>query len=126
MASTEERAWQVDDGGGVSLRGARCRACGTTLFPPQDYGCTRCGAHGDDLAPVNIPARGALTSFATVHVHRSHPVPFTLGEVVLDTGPVVRAELDPALVPVVGLRVAARALGEADSERLQFGAEEGG
>jgi hypothetical protein len=47
-----------------------------------------------------------LTAVATVHVHPKLPVPFTLGRVVLDAGPVIEAWLGGSLAtPPLGSRV---------------------
>jgi uncharacterized OB-fold protein len=39
--------------------------------------------------PIEIAAAGVLTAFATVHVHPKLPVPFVLGRVAFDDGPVL-------------------------------------
>lgn len=83
-------------GGGVSLSGGRCSACGVTFFPMQARGCERCGAHGDALRPADLGDRGKLISAAKVHVHsgKGRTAPFTVGVVELDSGPRVRTLLD--------------------------------
>lgn len=72
-----------------ALKGRRCKACGYVFFPPQDYGCEKCGAEGEQLAPMSLPGRGILHSIATVHRHRDErvQVPFTVGVIILDNGP---------------------------------------
>lgn len=77
------------------LKGARCRACGYVFFPPQSYGCESCGALPTELEPLNLRGRGALQSFATVHVHHGKgiEVPFTIGVIALDDGPIIRSVL---------------------------------
>jgi len=77
------------------LNGRRCRACGYVFFPPQSYGCEYCGAPGDQLEPKALRGAGALASFATVHLHQGKDMeaPFTVGVIVLDDGPAVRAIL---------------------------------
>jgi len=77
------------------LNGRRCRACGYVFFPPQSYGCEYCGAPGDQLEPKVLRGAGALASFATVHLHQGKDMeaPFTVGVIVLDDGPAVRAIL---------------------------------
>jgi hypothetical protein len=57
-----------------------------------------------------------------VQQHASHPVPFTLGDIELDAGPIVRAELSPSTAPCIGGRMVAVITGEGDSQRLQFAA----
>ncbi len=77
------------------LNGGRCRACGYVFFPPQFYGCDSCGAGPDQLEPVSMAARGTLSSFATVHLHQGSDIqaPFTVGVILLEAGPAVRAIL---------------------------------
>ena len=74
-----------------SLRGRRCEGCGAVLFPPQDYGCERCGGGPDKLRPVEIKGKGTLKSFATVYQHPSPSIktPFILGSIQFDEGPVI-------------------------------------
>lgn len=86
-----------------ALRGIRCR-CGHRAFPPQHLGCEVCGAHGEALADVLLDGRGRLLTSATVHRHAAPhpPAPFTIVEVALDDGPVVRGLLSahaPAHLP---------------------------
>lgn len=78
-----------------SLNGGRCRKCGYVFFPPQHYGCESCGAMPEELEQVALAGRGALHSFATVHLHQGKGIeaPFTVGLIVLDDGPAVRAIL---------------------------------
>jgi len=77
------------------LNGGRCRACGYVFFPPQSYGCEICGASGDELQPFALKGEGKLRSFATVHLHPGKGIeaPFTVGVILLDDGPAVRAIL---------------------------------
>ena len=76
-----------------SLQGRRCEGCGAVMFPPQDYGCDRCGRAPDQLKPVELKGAGTLTSFATVYQHPSPSVkvPFVIGNVQLKEGPIVEA-----------------------------------
>ena len=99
-----------------------CRdACpGADLFPPQEYGCIRCGAHGDRLRERDLPAVGTVLSFAEVHVHQSHPVPFTLAEIELDAGPIVRAALAPGSRPRIGQRARGLIVADEGDARLEF------
>ncbi|MCP3985513.1 MAG: hypothetical protein GY723_14075 [bacterium] len=78
-----------------SLLGQRCAACGRLAFPPNPYGCEGCGAEADELVTEEIPGDGELAAFATVHLHPGKDIetPFTVGTVVLDAGPTVRATL---------------------------------
>ena len=80
------------------LNGGRCKSCGYIFFPPQTYGCESCGAMTHQLAPVALAGTGTLHSFATVHLHQDRngkglQAPFTVGLIVLDDGPAVRAIL---------------------------------
>ncbi|HLI44055.1 MAG TPA: zinc ribbon domain-containing protein [Acidimicrobiales bacterium] len=92
------------------LRVTRCRACGRVAFPPMTIGCDACGAGEEELAPVTVRAAGVLHASATVHRHHGEQaVPFTIVEVRLDAGPIVRAMGAPGGGGVrVGDRVAAR------------------
>jgi uncharacterized protein len=78
-----------------TLNGRRCRACGYVFFPPQAYGCEYCGAPADQLEAKALRGAGSLASFATVHLHQGKEIeaPFTVGLIVLDDGPAVRAIL---------------------------------
>jgi uncharacterized OB-fold protein len=75
------------------LKGGRCRSCGYVFFPPHRYGCEVCGAPPDSLAPVALAGRGILRSFAVVHFHQGSHIqaPFTVGSIILDGGPAIRA-----------------------------------
>ena len=80
------------------LNGGRCKSCGYVFFPPQTYGCEFCGATPEQLEQVAIAGLGTLHSFATVHLHQDRSgkglqAPFTVGLIVLDDGPAVRAIL---------------------------------
>jgi uncharacterized OB-fold protein len=80
------------------LNGGRCEKCGYVFFPPQTYGCEFCGALSDQLQAVALAGSGKLHSFATVHLHHDRSgkglqAPFTVGLIVLDDGPAVRAIL---------------------------------
>jgi uncharacterized OB-fold protein len=80
------------------LNGGRCKKCGYVFFPPQNYGCEFCGAMTDQLEPIALAGLGTLHSFATVHLHQDRSgkglqAPFTVGLIVLDDGPALRAIL---------------------------------
>lgn len=91
--------------GAPTLRGGHCRACGYIFFPPQSYGCESCGAAPEQLEPMALEGKGALSSFATVHLHQGKGIetPFTVGVIVLEQGPAVRATL--AQPTDAGLRI---------------------
>lgn len=76
------------------LLGRAC-SCGHVFFPPQDFGCEKCGNTGMAIKPLRLEGTGHLLSWATVHMHaRDYPkAPFVVGKVALDGGPVIRALL---------------------------------
>ncbi len=93
------------------LTASTCRACGTVFFPPLAVGCEVCGAPEDQLAGTAIAAAGTLHSVATVHLHHGKDIeaPFTMAEVKLDDGPLIRATmLDVVEVDAIGRRVEAQ------------------
>jgi uncharacterized OB-fold protein len=78
-----------------TLNGGHCRACGYVFFPPQSYGCESCGAPSEQLEPKSLKGDGVLSSFATINLHQDQGIetPFTVGVIVLDDGPAIRAVL---------------------------------
>ncbi|ABB05794.1 hypothetical protein [Burkholderia lata] len=80
--------------GAPALRAVRAPG-GQISFPPQRYGCRVSGASGAELEDVLLTGRGRLRAFATVHIHPKPvpAVPFTIVEVALEDGPVVRGLL---------------------------------
>lgn len=120
MDNQRPQLWVVADSGVPRLRGVRCDGCGTTLFPPQGYGCTVCGTFGERLRACEFPAAGTIVSFAEVHRHHGHPVPFTIADISLDAGPVVRAKLVAGAVPRIGARAEGRVIDGEDGEALEF------
>jgi uncharacterized OB-fold protein len=79
----------------LPLRGVRCRLCGRTAFPAQDFGCEQCGAHGRDLEPAELSGRGTVLALVTVHEHPDPKVsaPATIAGIQLAEGPVLRARV---------------------------------
>ena len=77
------------------LFGQLCSGCGHVAFPPNPYGCEACGAQPEALEARELAGAGELAAFATVHLHPGKGIeaPFTIGVVVLDDGPAVRATL---------------------------------
>jgi uncharacterized protein len=78
-----------------ALIGGRCR-CGHLFFPMQRLGCEKCGAPGAELAETMLSGSGRLRAHSQVHLHaRPYPkAPFTVLEIALDDGPLIRALLD--------------------------------
>lgn len=98
-AATKPSAlYSVAPAGIPTLNGGRCRTCGYVFFPAQSYGCEICGAPGNQLEPFALKGEGVLRSFATVHLHQGKGIeaPFTVGVILLDDGPAVRAVLTQA------------------------------
>jgi uncharacterized protein len=83
------------------LNASRCATCGRVSFPPLSIGCDICGASEARLEAIHLPAVGEVHSFATVHVQHGQPIePFTVAEIALDGGPLIRAmvaQSSPAL-----------------------------
>lgn len=111
------------DGSEVLIDGSRCGACGLVAFPPERYGCERCGALTADHEPLGLAAAGTVTARATVHRHHqpTPATPFVVVEVALDAGPVLKALFAGATPPPFGARVAGTVAGD----RFVFAAEEG-
>lgn len=76
-----------------SLNGSRCSTCDTSFFPPLSIGCERCG--NPNLIPATLAARGKIHAAATVHLHAGKDIeaPFTVAEILLDDGPLIRGLL---------------------------------
>lgn len=92
------------------LNGTQCARCGRVYFPPIGVGCEICGAPGEDLLPAAVAATGSIYALAQVHLHHDAPeTPFTIAEVALDAGPLIRAMVHPESPPLsIGVRVTAR------------------
>ncbi len=91
-----------------ALLGTRCGACGGVFFPPLGIGCEICGS--PDLTAEALAASGSLHSVATVHLHQGRGIeaPFSIGEIQLDAGPLIRATLsEPHDVSEIGSRMSA-------------------
>ncbi|MFI6025929.1 Zn-ribbon domain-containing OB-fold protein [Amycolatopsis magusensis] len=73
-----------------TLTGTRCARCERVYFPPLAIGCEACGALEEQLRPCPVAARGRIHAFARVH----RETPFTIAEIQLDDGPLIRALLD--------------------------------
>jgi hypothetical protein len=83
-----------------ALLGGTCE-CGYVFFPPQSYGCERCGR--TSLVTRALSGTGKLLASARVHLHggKTRAAPFTIVSVMLDDGPIVRTLLagDDAVHP---------------------------
>jgi uncharacterized OB-fold protein len=107
--------------GRTFLKGVRCTACGAVAFPPQRHGCEHCGAMG--LEDFGLEPAGTVVASSVVHIH-AQPVPatpFTIAEVRLDGGPIVRARLAPVGGDPHGRRVHGMLRArESGSDALEF------
>lgn len=91
------------------LRGVQCAACGAVAFPPFGIGCEVCGA--EEMTPVALASAGVVHSVATVYLHGGKDIeaPFTIAEIQLDDGPLIRATLADVVEPhAIGARAEAR------------------
>ncbi len=91
-----------------ALLGSSCAQCSTNFFPPLAIGCERCGH--TELIPVTLAAAGKVHTTATVHLHMGKDIeaPFTVAEIALDDGPLIRALLTEVTdKDVIGVRTAA-------------------
>ncbi|MHA7602221.1 Zn-ribbon domain-containing OB-fold protein [Alicycliphilus sp. T452] len=68
-----------------------CEECGTYTYPPQAYGCRRCGAAL--LQPVAPPVPAILQNYVTLHTVLTPEldVPCVIGEVQLAPGVIEEA-----------------------------------
>jgi uncharacterized OB-fold protein len=113
-AASPPQGW-AETKDGVVLLGVECDACGAVRVPYQSYGCEVCGA--TSLRQVELAAVGRLRDAASVFRHPTRPVPFTLGEIELDGGPVVLGLLADSEEWCSG-RVVEAASTTADEQRL--------
>ena len=75
------------------LVGEECKKCGVRIFPPRDV-CPGCEAPAQ--APFEFSGRGEVYSFSTVYQAQAEfaeYVPYTVGLVKLEEGPLVSAQL---------------------------------
>jgi uncharacterized protein len=88
------------------LRGTQCTHCSRVYFPPMGIGCEICGADAEKLAPKSLACNGIVFAVAEVHLA---PAPFTVVEIVLDDGPLIRGIVHPdSVLPQIGDPVSAR------------------
>lgn len=92
------------------LNGTRCARCGRAYFPPIGVGCEICGAPAEDLLPTKVAGTGTIHAVAQVHLHHgAAETPFTVAEIALDAGPLIRAMVHPESPPLsIGIPVTAR------------------
>ncbi|OHV06392.1 Zn-ribbon domain-containing OB-fold protein [Mycobacterium talmoniae] len=89
------------------LFGVECSRCSRVYFPPIGIGCETCGAA--ELTVTALAAVGTVFAVATVHVHPGNPpAPFTIADVLLDAGPLIRALVHP---DAGGLEIGSRVVG---------------
>lgn len=111
------------------LRGQHCRLCGHVAFPPNPYGCENCGGSGDALEGRMLAGRGRLLAFVSVNraVRPNVAVPYTVGSIALEDGPVIRALMNADVAPLhVDSRVEAELIEttKGDAPQLRFRAME--
>lgn len=74
------------------LRGSRCTRCGAVVYPFA-LACYTC--RGGELEEHDLPDRGILATYTTVHVSTSREVPYTIGYVDLQGDVRVLAPIRP-------------------------------
>lgn len=81
------------DQGELLLQVTRCRDDDIVAFPPQRYGCLRCGADPKKHDLETVPAAGVIVDVVDVHRHRGPgpQAPFRIGDIRLNSGPTIRA-----------------------------------
>jgi uncharacterized OB-fold protein len=90
-----------------TLLGVRCGRCDVVTLPAQLYGCTTCGAPEACLTDAPLGVRGEVVATVDVPASADGTIPrYTVAEVRLDDGPVVRCLAVPGIT--VGDRVTAR------------------
>ncbi len=86
------RNWRLNDQR-YRLEGTVCNNCGAKYFPPRQV-CTECKS--TDLKPQEFSGRGELYSFTILHqapLGYEGYLPYAIGMVKLDEGPMVEAQL---------------------------------
>lgn len=78
-----------------NLSGRRCTRCELVTVPGEPFGCERCGARREEHVDAEFDSAGTVHGIAVVyrHAREEPPTPFTVVEVRLDAGPVVRTRL---------------------------------
>jgi uncharacterized OB-fold protein len=77
------------------LSGRTCKQCELLTIPGEPFACERCGALRVEHVDTECDSTGRVRAIAVVHRHaRKEPAtPFTVVEVELDAGPVIRTQL---------------------------------
>ncbi len=86
------RNWRLKDQR-YRLEGAVCSTCGAKFFPPRQV-CAECKSN--KLEPFQFSGHGELYSFTTLYqapLGFEGGVPYAVGMVKLDEGPMVEAQL---------------------------------
>jgi uncharacterized OB-fold protein len=89
------RNWRLKDQR-YRLEGAVCKQCGAKFFPPRDV-CTEC--RSEEMEPREFDGHGELYSFTTLHqapMGFESYVPYVVGIIKLDDGPMVEAQITDA------------------------------
>jgi scaffold protein (connect acetoacetyl-CoA thiolase and HMG-CoA synthase) len=89
------RNWRLRDQR-YRLEGTVCKNCGAKFFPPRDV-CSEC--RSQELEPREFDGHGELYSFSTLYqapLGYEDGLPYTVGIVKLDEGPMVEAQLTDA------------------------------
>ncbi len=92
MAEQLARNWRLREQR-YQLIGNRCVACGAKFFPPRQV-CTEC--RGTQFEPYQFNGKGELYSYTTLRQAPAgfeNQVPYSVGMVKLDEGPLVEAQL---------------------------------
>jgi uncharacterized OB-fold protein len=86
------RHWRLNDQR-YRLEGTICKNCGAKFFPPREV-CTECKS--TDMQAHEFDGHGSLYSFTTVYqapMGFESQVPYSVGMVKLDEGPMIEAQL---------------------------------
>jgi hypothetical protein len=89
------RNWRLKDQR-YRLEGTICKNCGAKFFPPRDV-CAECKS--TDMQPHEFDGHGTLYSFTTLYqapLGYEGQVPYSIGIIKLDEGPMVEAQLTDA------------------------------
>jgi hypothetical protein len=78
-----------------TLSARTCNRCQLITIPGEPFACERCGAPGEEHTDTECDSAGTIRGVAVVHHHpgKEPPTPFTVVEVQLDAGPVIRTQL---------------------------------